>query len=173
MLALVATFPVLLAAQTNYRVVTLPGLGGAFGYANSINNRGWASGGVRRRDAVSHVLGGEHQSLFQVEGTRQSHQKGRTDAVDIGAVETGWLGPDGDSRLWSRLRLSRLVSACNTRGASAGKPTLESLRGAMLWRVESPGTCSPSREKVWKVMLDETTYRQWTRTVPKFVRGTF
>jgi probable HAF family extracellular repeat protein len=43
-LAGLATFPVLLAAQTNYMVETLPGFGGVFGYANSINNRGWASG---------------------------------------------------------------------------------------------------------------------------------
>src|SRR5689334_3512925 len=33
-------------AQVKYQVFTLPGLGGTSGQANSINNRGWASGGA-------------------------------------------------------------------------------------------------------------------------------
>lgn len=37
-------FPAGLAAQTRYKVVTLPTLGGTAGAANSINNRGWATG---------------------------------------------------------------------------------------------------------------------------------
>src|SRR5215471_3306258 len=39
-----ATFPAWLAAQTTYKVVTLPALGGTAGAANSINDRGWAAG---------------------------------------------------------------------------------------------------------------------------------
>jgi probable HAF family extracellular repeat protein len=69
-LAWVATFPVLLAAQTNYRVVTLPGLGGVFGYANSINNRGWASG---QADYTGDNVG--HASLWVNE----------SGAIDLGA----------------------------------------------------------------------------------------
>ena len=58
-LVLVATLPVLLAAQTKYRVVTLPGLGGVFGYANSVNNRRWASG---QADYTGDSIG--HASLW-------------------------------------------------------------------------------------------------------------
>src|SRR5215472_9349738 len=39
-----ALFPVWLVAQTNYRVISLPTLGGTDGQANSINNRNWAAG---------------------------------------------------------------------------------------------------------------------------------
>ncbi|MBV9340683.1 MAG: hypothetical protein JO159_07305 [Acidobacteria bacterium] len=43
-ITLLAAFPDWLPAQTRYKVVTLPTLGGSVGAANSINNRGWASG---------------------------------------------------------------------------------------------------------------------------------
>lgn len=69
-LAWVVTFPILLAAQTNYKVVTLPGLGGVFAYANSINNRGWASG---QADYTSDNVG--HAGLW-VSGSG---------AIDLGA----------------------------------------------------------------------------------------
>ena len=39
-----ALFPVCLVAQTNYKVISLPALGGTDGQANSINNRNWAAG---------------------------------------------------------------------------------------------------------------------------------
>jgi probable HAF family extracellular repeat protein len=43
--AVLATSPVWLAAQqTQYKVVTLPTLGGTAGQANSLDNRGWAAG---------------------------------------------------------------------------------------------------------------------------------
>src|SRR5438270_703228 len=42
--ALLAAFPSWLAAQTQYKIVTLPSLGGTAGAANSINNRNWATG---------------------------------------------------------------------------------------------------------------------------------
>lgn len=41
---LLAALPAWLRAQTQYNVVTLPALGGTAGAANSINNRGWATG---------------------------------------------------------------------------------------------------------------------------------
>lgn len=45
LLAMYVTFGAAgLAAQTQYQVVTLPTLGGTAGAANSINNRGWATG---------------------------------------------------------------------------------------------------------------------------------
>src|SRR5712692_1294570 len=43
-LLLLATLPVRLAAQTNYSVVELAGLGGTSGGANGINDRGWITG---------------------------------------------------------------------------------------------------------------------------------
>src|SRR5215472_12075995 len=43
-------------AQTNYRVETLPNLGGADAAVSSINNRGWASGAADfAGDNVSHA----------------------------------------------------------------------------------------------------------------------
>ncbi len=43
-LLLLATLPVRLAAQTNYSVVELAGLGGTSGGASGINDRGWVTG---------------------------------------------------------------------------------------------------------------------------------
>src|SRR5439155_23854062 len=43
-------------AQSKYRVLTLDGRGGTAGGANSINNRGWASGSANQPgDTVSHA----------------------------------------------------------------------------------------------------------------------
>jgi probable HAF family extracellular repeat protein len=51
-----SAFPAWLAAQTQYNVVTLPGLGGTAGQANSINNRGWATGVANYAgDSVGHA----------------------------------------------------------------------------------------------------------------------
>ena len=48
--------PATLLAQTSYSVVTLDGLGGTAGGANSINNRGWAAGSANQAgDTVSHA----------------------------------------------------------------------------------------------------------------------
>lgn len=53
---LVVTFPVRPAAQTNYSVITLAALGGRAGGANSINNRGWATGSANQAgDSVGHA----------------------------------------------------------------------------------------------------------------------
>jgi probable HAF family extracellular repeat protein len=48
--------PVQLTAQTNYNVIPLPGLGGTAGGANSINDRGWATGSANLSgDQFSHA----------------------------------------------------------------------------------------------------------------------
>jgi uncharacterized membrane protein len=55
MLAL-AALPAWLAAQTTYKVVTLPALGGTAGAANSVNDRGWAAGSANfEGDNVGHA----------------------------------------------------------------------------------------------------------------------
>jgi uncharacterized membrane protein len=49
-------FPAWLAAQTKYKVVTLPTLGGTAGAANSINDRGWAVGNANfGGDSIGHA----------------------------------------------------------------------------------------------------------------------
>ena len=53
---LVVAFPAQPAAQTNYSVIALPALGGTAGGANSINNRGWATGSANQAgDSVGHA----------------------------------------------------------------------------------------------------------------------
>jgi probable HAF family extracellular repeat protein len=54
---LLAGCPALLPAQTHhYKILTLPTLGGTAGAANSINNRGWATGGANfAGDSVGHA----------------------------------------------------------------------------------------------------------------------
>ena len=48
--------PATLVAQTSYSVTVLDGLGGTAGGANSINNRGWATGAANQAgDTVSHA----------------------------------------------------------------------------------------------------------------------
>src|SRR5947209_3219513 len=48
--------PATLLAQTSYSIVTLDGLGGTAGGANSINDRGWATGSANLPgDGVSHA----------------------------------------------------------------------------------------------------------------------
>jgi probable HAF family extracellular repeat protein len=67
----VVLVPVWLVAQTNYRVVSLPGLGGTAGQANSINNRDWASGLANLSgDSVGHA------ALW----------KSATQAIDLGSL---------------------------------------------------------------------------------------
>ena len=53
---LAVAFPARPAAQTNYSVITLAALGGTAGGANSINNRGWATGSANQAgDSVGHA----------------------------------------------------------------------------------------------------------------------
>ena len=64
-------FPVWLAGQTNYRVISLPTLGGTDGQANSINNRNWAAG------------------LANLQGNTVGHAalwKSATHAIDLGSL---------------------------------------------------------------------------------------
>ena len=66
-----ALFPVWLVAQTNYRVISLPTLGGTDGQANSINNRNWAAG------------------LANLQGNTVGHAalwKSATHAIDLGSL---------------------------------------------------------------------------------------
>ena len=52
----VAAMAACAVAQTNYKVTLLPGLGGTAGAANSINDRGWASGSANfSGDSVGHA----------------------------------------------------------------------------------------------------------------------
>jgi probable HAF family extracellular repeat protein len=70
--------PSAIMAQTSYSVVTLDGLGGTASGANSINNRGWASGSANRvGDSVSHAA-------LWIKGT---------DVIDLGSLG----GPDSNS----------------------------------------------------------------------------
>jgi probable HAF family extracellular repeat protein len=69
--SLIAAFPAWLAAQTNYKVVTLSALGGSASAANSINNRGWATGLANLAgDNVGHAALWAHSS----------------NAIDLGAL---------------------------------------------------------------------------------------
>src|ERR1051325_2793978 len=69
--AMCATLPASFAAQTHYKIVVLPTLGGTAGQANSINNRRWATG-------LAHLPGDNvgHAALW-VNGSK---------AIDIGAL---------------------------------------------------------------------------------------
>jgi probable HAF family extracellular repeat protein len=56
MLTLVVALPSQLGAQTRYNIITLPALGGTASQANSMNNRGWASGLANQAgDIVGHA----------------------------------------------------------------------------------------------------------------------
>lgn len=86
-----ALVPVWLAAQTNYRVVSLPTLGGTAGQANSINNRDWASGLANLSgDTVGHA------ALW----------KSATQAIDLGSLG----GEDANSAIaWPVKNVNGLV----------------------------------------------------------------
>jgi len=90
--------PATLVAQTSYRIETLGGLGGTIAGANSINNRGWASGTANEEgDIVSHA------ALWV----------GESAPIDLGSFG----GPDGNSAVaWPIKNNNGLIVAGRGRG---------------------------------------------------------